>query len=44
MFERYEGDDAVNVSNYSFNDADIPHAVEHWSLDDFEDVLSDRLK
>ena len=44
MFERNEGNDAVNANKHRFNDADIPDPLEHWSLDDFTDFLPDTVK
>ncbi len=38
MFEHYDANDTVHI-NGSFNDADTPEPLEHWSLDDFQDLL-----
>lgn len=38
MFEHYDANETVR-SNNSFNDADVPEPLEHWSLDDFQDLL-----
>lgn len=39
MYESHDHSDAWSHDNHLFADSDIPEPVEHWSLEDFADVL-----
>ena len=38
MFEYHDSIDTVNLIS-TFSETEVPDPVEHWSLDDFEDLL-----
>ena len=44
MFELNESNDSVTSSTYGFSEADIPDQLEHWSLEDFTELLPDTQK
>ena len=39
MYELNDRSDFFGAENHGFSDSDIPEPVEHWSLEDFTDVL-----
>ncbi len=44
MFDIHEVNDSTIGSTLGFSETDIPDPIDHWSLDDFEDLLPDTLK
>lgn len=39
MFESYDNTEMTFVDSQTFTDSEIPEPVDHWSLEDFRDVL-----
>jgi hypothetical protein len=39
MFDSHDNSDLYSSDSYTFGDSDVPEPVEHWSLEDFTDVL-----
>jgi hypothetical protein len=39
MYDAHDNTELFHTEGYGFSDSDIPEPVEHWSLEDFADVL-----
>ena len=39
MYDTYDNTEMFHTAGYSFTDSEIPEPVEHWSLEDFADVV-----
>lgn len=39
MYESQDNTELFSTDYYGVSDSDIPEPVEHWSLEDFTDIL-----
>ena len=39
MYQIQDSTESVSIDGFDYHDHDVPAAPEHWSLDDFGDIL-----
>lgn len=40
MYQAHDSVDSLSIDGFDYHDQDLPEPLDHWSLDDFGDLLS----